>query len=257
MNELLADVAAAWPRELLPVALVAHETLDSTQRLARELLDRHLAEDETPPICCVLALEQSQGRGRRGRSWESASGLGVWATLELAMPPAALGAAPLRAALALGEALAIVAPALRLKWPNDLVVADRKLGGVLVESVQRDGRAWALVGFGIDLEHGEAELPTPQATSLRLLGVSAPERALATWAPRAIAAVWRELSGEAGDWLVRYRALSAHVAGDALRCDLDGERIDGRFVEVDGSGALHLRCADGERVVTSGDVYAW
>jgi len=253
----LTDVAAAWPRELLPVALVAHEEIDSTQRLARELLDRHLAEDETPPTCCVLALAQSSGRGRRGRSWESARGLGVWATLVLAMRPESLGAAPLRAAVALAETLAAAVPAVRLKWPNDLVVGERKLGGILVESVQRDGRAWALVGFGVDLGHGAEELPTERATSLRLLGVAAGDRALADWAPRLVAAIWRELAGEPGDWLARYRARSAHAPGDRLRCDLDGAEVDGRFVEVDASGALRLRCDDGERTITSGDVYAW
>jgi len=257
MNPTLSDLAAGWPRELLDVALVACESVDSTQRLARTLLDRHLAEDETPPACCVLALTQTRGRGRRGREWASAEGLGVWATLLLAAPVETLGAAPLRAAVALGEALAPAVPALRLKWPNDLVAGERKLGGILVECVQRDGRAWLLVGFGVDLGHGEDELPGPQATSLRRLGVPAAERRLVDWAPRLVASVWRELSGAPGDWLARYRALSAHAPGDLLRCDLDGEALEGRFVGVEPDGALRLRCAEGERLLTSGDVYAW
>jgi biotin-[acetyl-CoA-carboxylase] ligase BirA-like protein len=257
MKPTLSDLAAAWPRELLDVALVACESVDSTQRLARTLLDRHLAEDETPPACCVLALAQTRGRGRRGRGWASAAGQGVWATLLAPIAPEALGAAPLRTAVALGEALAPAAPQLRLKWPNDLVVGARKLGGILVEAVQRDGRAWALVGFGVDLGHGEDELPAPKATSLRLLGVPAAQRRLVDWAPRLVEAVHRELAAGRGDWLERYRALSAHAAGDPLRCDLDGESVEGSFVAVDGDGALRLRCADGERLLTSGDVYAW
>jgi len=257
MKPTLSDLAAAWPRELLDVGLVACDEVDSTQRLARELLDRPLAEDEAPPACCVLALTQTRGRGRRGREWASAEGLGVWATLLLGVPPETIGAAPLRTAVALGEALSPAVPELRLKWPNDLVAGERKLGGILVECVQRDGRAWLLVGFGVDLGHGDDELPTPQATSLRRLGVPAAERRLADWAPRLVAAVWRELVGPPDDWLPRYRALTAHAVGDTLRCDLDGETIEGRFVGVDADGALRLSCADGERTLTSGDVYAW
>lgn len=258
MSSRLRDLAAAWPRELLPVALVAVDEVDSTQRLARELLDRHLAEDETPPVCCVVALAQTRGRGRRGRAWESASGLGVWATLLIAVPPDALGAVPLRTAAALGEALAGAVPELRLKWPNDLVVDGRKLGGILVESVQRDGRAWALVGFGVNLAHGEAELPLPQATSLRLLGAPARECVLDHWAPRLVAAAWHELAAPGDDWLARYRALSAHRAGDRLRCDVDGRSVAGELVAIDPDGSLRLRGDDGdERKITSGDVFAW
>jgi BirA family transcriptional regulator, biotin operon repressor / biotin---[acetyl-CoA-carboxylase] ligase len=258
VSPLLAELSAAWPRELLGVALVACDEIDSTQRLARTLLDRHLADDEELPRCCVLALAQSAGRGRRGREWQSAPGLGVWATVVVPVAPASLASVPLRTATALAETLAHEVPGVRLKWPNDLVVEGRKLGGLLVETVARDGeRAWALIGFGVNLGHAVGDLPTPLATSLRLLGVAENELSPATWAPRLVAALMLEHEQERGDWLERYRARSAHRPGDRIECDLEGERIAGEFVALDAHGALRLRCADGERTITSGDVYAW
>ena len=77
-----ADFAAAWPRALGErVALVAFDRVDSTQRRARRLLDRHLEEDERPRPYAVVAVEQSAGRGRQGRGWASGPGRGIWASL--------------------------------------------------------------------------------------------------------------------------------------------------------------------------------
>ena len=251
------SIAAAWPRELTGLALIAVNEVDSTQRLARSLLERHLAEDETLPSCCVLALAQTRGRGRRGRPWASVPGVGVWATVVASVDSAELGSLPLRSAAALAAALADAVP-VRVKWPNDLVVDGRKLGGLLIETILREPpRGWAMVGFGVNAEHGEDELPTPQATSLRALGVAPERRRLERLAPELAGAIWRELQGESVDWLDDYRARSAHRPGDRIECDLEGERIAGELVDFDDHGALRLRTAAGERAVGAGDVFAW
>jgi BirA family biotin operon repressor/biotin-[acetyl-CoA-carboxylase] ligase len=251
-------IAAAWPRELVDLALLVVDRVDSSQRLARTLLERLLAEDETPPPCCILALEQTGGRGRRGRSWASAAGLGVWATVTAGVEPSELSSLPLRAAAALATELATKVPRVRVKWPNDLVVDGRKLGGVLVEAVSRQpSSAWAMIGFGVNAGHDEGELPTPQATSLRVLGVDGTERRLEHLAPRLAGAVWSETRGERAGWLDAYRARSAHRPGDHIECDLEGERVAGDLVGFDAHGALRLRTASGERAVAAGDVFAW
>jgi BirA family biotin operon repressor/biotin-[acetyl-CoA-carboxylase] ligase len=252
-----ADLAAAWPGELAGLALLAFDRLDSTQSFARRLLDRFLAEDETPPPCLVVALEQTAGRGRRGRAWSSGAGDGVWASLLVGVDAAELGSVPMRAAVALCESLAPLVGGVRIKWPNDLLVDGRKLGGLLVEAVARGGgRGWAIVGYGVNVHQDADRLPTAQATSVRL---AASGRAidLPALSARLAAGLWRALAGGNPEWLASYRARSAHADGDRLTCELESERLDGRFAGFDENGRLRLDTAAGERVISAGDVFPW
>jgi BirA family biotin operon repressor/biotin-[acetyl-CoA-carboxylase] ligase len=114
-----------------------------------------LAAAGAPHGLLVLADEQTAGRGRQGRSWHSPAGAGIWmvALLRPAVPPSA-GALAIRVGLNLVEAVAEAAPraAPRLKWPNDLMVRDRKAGGVLCEARwQGDTPAWIAVGIGVNV----------------------------------------------------------------------------------------------------------
>lgn len=260
------EIAAAWPRDLVGLPLMVGTSVDSTQRYARCFVDRLLAEHEVPPSFVVAALAQSAGRGRRGSAWQSAPGLGVWATVVLAVERERVPTIPMRAGIALVEACLELVPGVRLKWPNDLVVGGRKLGGLLVDLVaQPDGSGWALIGFGIDCFHREAELPEPAATSLWLAAVDAAGDAGAGRAtlpgleillPRFVAAVVERVRSD-HDWLERYRELSAHAPGDAIVCRLEDERIEGEFIGFDEHGFLRLATATGERVLSSGDVFSW
>ncbi|MCX6100699.1 MAG: biotin--[acetyl-CoA-carboxylase] ligase, partial [Candidatus Bipolaricaulota bacterium] len=126
----------------------------STQLIARDLLDRGLADVGH----AVAADEQTAGRGRHGRSWLSPTG-GLYVTFIVPND----GLIALRAGLAAARAVEDLSIPVRLKWPNDLIVSERKLGGILIETA----RDVALVGVGINLE----ESPIDGATSLRDEGV--------------------------------------------------------------------------------------
>ena len=151
-DSFLGELAEAWPERLTPdVSLLALREVDSTQRLARTLLDRHFAEQEEPHPYAVVAAAQGAGRGRAGRVWQSAAGLGVWASLALPVDQRNLQSLPMRIGVALAECVnrTLGTETCRLKWPNDLVVGRRKLGGLLVDAVSRpDGEGWAIAGFG-------------------------------------------------------------------------------------------------------------
>lgn len=255
----LAELVQGWPAALAEqVNGVFASSLDSTQVLARALLDRHFADDESPHPFAVLALEQSGGRGRRGRVWSSDRGRGIWASL--ALPLAAreqLQVLPMRTGVALVDLVSLwLGGDCRLKWPNDLVVGKRKIGGILIDAVtRRDRETWAVIGFGINHGHGADELPDPRATSLRLAAAGALPP-LGAAAGAAVAAVYEELAGER-PWLDRYRAASAHAPGDLLECELAGERIAGSFAGFDSLGFLRLSTPAGERVIASGEVFSW
>jgi BirA family biotin operon repressor/biotin-[acetyl-CoA-carboxylase] ligase len=114
-----------------------------------------LAVSCAPQGLLVVAEEQTAGRGRQGRTWHSAAGAGVWlAALLRPEEPPSPGALAIRVGLAAVAAVQEVAPraAPRLKWPNDLMVRDRKAGGVLCEARWQGGKlGWIAVGVGINV----------------------------------------------------------------------------------------------------------
>jgi len=143
--------------------------VDSTNSLARRILDRLWSPGSRPPELSIQALEQTEGRGRLGRRWESAPGRGVYVSMLCAPGADSLPLLPLAVGVGIVEALAGFGCQARLKWPNDVQVDGRKLGGILIESVRgRDGGVAAILGFGVNHGHTREELPIVRSTSLRL-----------------------------------------------------------------------------------------
>jgi BirA family transcriptional regulator, biotin operon repressor / biotin---[acetyl-CoA-carboxylase] ligase len=173
----------------------------------------------------VVADHQTAGRGRLGRSWEAPPGSGLFVTFVLEPSPIVVFVAGVAAAEACGRGV-------QLKWPNDLMLDDRKLGGVLAEIRNEH----ALVGIGINLSwapEGAAKLGEDRDALLeRLIPL------MASWAeaePEAVIQRWRELS-----WTL----------GQTVRVELGGEVIEGLAENVAEDGALLV----GGRRVIAGDV---
>jgi BirA family biotin operon repressor/biotin-[acetyl-CoA-carboxylase] ligase len=199
----------------------------------------------------LVALEQSAGKGRQGRTWVSAAGNFAGSTIVTLRPsdppPPTLS---LAAGLALAEAIdvAIPAQALMLKWPNDLMLLGKKIAGILLE---RSGDRVA-VGFGVNLTSAPA-LPGREVASL---GGKVTSQAFAPLLAASFArllGLWRsnESAALARVWLER-----AHPPGTRLTVHLGkDEVIAGRFAGLDGDGALRLTLDDGSlEVLRAGDV---
>jgi len=123
----------------------------------------------------VVADRQTAGRGRRGRSWASAAGVGLYTSLLLRpdLPPDRIPLITLVAGLGVSEAVEETAGvAARLKWPNDVVVDGRKVAGILAETAFAEtGISHVVVGIGVNVNHDRRDLPEaefPEATSLYL-----------------------------------------------------------------------------------------
>lgn len=177
---------------LLEGPWVELESLDSTQNYVA----RCLRGDSGPPAPGVLlAREQTAGRGRFDRAWWSPPGSSLSMSLVFAAYPDA--ARPWLIGMAVAVAAATVVHC-RLKWPNDLIVNSRKIGGVLTEMMRGpQGRAIPVVGIGINLT--QREFPpdiAPAATSLLLEYGAAPE---ANVLARRIVGVLSDLP-EPDDW---------------------------------------------------------
>ena len=200
---------------------------------------------------------QSAGRGRLGRTWESTSGSALLCSILLRPPLAsedlalAVAAVALSAREALGR-LSGLTPA--LKWPNDLVVEDRKLGGVLAEIVNADEGAAIIVGAGINLTApGPASL---QATSVLgetgevLLAQDVLEALLEELSKR------RELLDDLGGRATlrdEWRAALSTIGRSVRVVQAQGE-IEGRALDIDDHGALVVEVQGNRRVFHVGDV---
>ncbi|MQY07313.1 biotin--[acetyl-CoA-carboxylase] ligase [Actinomadura macrotermitis] len=227
------------------------------------------------PEGAVLVTEaQTAGRGRLGRTWTAPprSGLMFSLLLRPGVPAANIGWLPLLTGVAVatavrrmtqrveagdfGEAHGDAAVDVRLKWPNDLLVGDRKLAGILAEKV--DGAV--VVGVGLNVGLRAAELPVPAATSLAVEGAPLSDRApllrailreFETWYRE-----WTALGGdpETSGLRTAYKELSATLGGE-VRVELPGERVvRGVVRDIDAAGRLVVAGPAGEQAVSAGDV---
>lgn len=218
--------------------LLRHDRVDSTSERAFAALAAGTARHGD----LFVARSQSAGRGRRGRTWHSPEGEGLYASLVLLpgpppLSPVALtfagGLAMLDAARALFRAAERRDPGLRLVWPNDLVAGEAKLAGVLVETRGLDPQSpHYVVGLGLDVRQTSFPpelLAERRVTSLALLGVeleveTALEALLAPLAAR-FEAVRRDPARLAHDWLEATGLAGARVEveheGRSSRATLD------------------------------------
>lgn len=201
-----------------------------------------------------VADAQSAGRGRRGRVWQTdpAGSLAVTVLRRFALPPMRL--APLGPAVGVAVARALCglgATGIGLKWPNDLVVEDAKLAGLLIEA---RGESVA-IGIGVNLALSDVPGVAQAWTDLRRAGVADVSRlrvlgALLRALLPALAEFEREgFAAFVDDW-ARFDAL----AGRPVRV-MAGERVEeGIALGIDAGGGLRVRHPDGERVHHAGEV---
>jgi BirA family biotin operon repressor/biotin-[acetyl-CoA-carboxylase] ligase len=244
-----------------------HAALGSTNDRARAL-----AADEGRPWLVVLTDHQTGGRGRLGRTWQvpDRASIAVSALVPLADDGSA-GWVPLLAGLALARAIRDVTAAAgrplqpRLKWPNDVLVAedgDRKVSGILCELVRLGDGYGVVVGTGVNVHQTRDELPVETATSLDLCGVAVRREVLVVAYLHHLADLLAPLAE--GSAITRREALERGRAAYAKACSTigaqvrvqlpAGEPIEGRASGIDPSGALLVEGAAGRRAFAAGDV---
>lgn len=237
------------------VLLEALGCVSSTNDVLRER-----AAEGAPHGLAVWASEQTHGRGRLGRSWHSPAGASLYFSLLVRIRPGqGVELLPLAAGLAAAETVESLSGApVRLKWPNDLLLGDRKLGGVLCEGVLTDGRVVAaVVGIGINVSLQTSDLPdsiAEIATSLAIAGYPPPplESLAGALRVQALRRCEQVLDGDVGPVLDAWRERDATI-GRLVRLDADG-RI-GTACGIHNNGFLRVRFPDGEQSVSSGEVH--
>jgi len=232
------------------------EQLDSTNRY---LLDE--ARGGAPEGVVAVAGYQSAGRGRLGRRWEAPPGTNLLTSVLLrpVLDPKELHLCTAAVALAALEATGRVAGVgAGVKWPNDLVVEDRKLAGVLAEADPsapggRPGSVAVVVGIGVNV--GWAGPPEADGTSLHELGCEVGTDELLGAMLDAL--VTRRVALETPEGrrsLVSELAERCVSLGRWVRVDLVGESFEGRALMVTPQGHLVVETAGAKREVAAGDV---
>jgi BirA family biotin operon repressor/biotin-[acetyl-CoA-carboxylase] ligase len=218
-----------------------------------------LNNSATSPVL-LAAEEQTAGRGRRGRRWRSAPGAGVTFSLarSLNRPVREAAGLSLVAGVAVVRALrALGATQAALKWPNDLVAAGAKLGGILVETRSQGRATRAVIGIGLNCRH-DAGLELRLRCKVGALDqfIDKMDRnALIARIARSLLDALDEFETKGLDSARRdWEAMHAH-AGQRLRVLLaDGRVLTGVASGLDADGGLRLATRDGLRAVRSGRV---
>lgn len=230
--------------------------LDSTNAEAR----RRAEAGQLGPVW-IVALDQTAGRGRRGRAWSTGSGnLAATLLTVVDMPAAEAAQVSFVAALAVHDLaeLCLGPGAASLKWPNDLYLSGRKAAGILVESGAREaGGLWLAVGVGINLRLAPEGVERPAIAFADLMTREPPQPEEAVVHLADAFEKWRKLWMNQG-FAPLAEAWSERAYGLGRPCEarLPAETVAGTAEGLDPDGALRLRLDDGSlRRITAGDVF--
>jgi BirA family biotin operon repressor/biotin-[acetyl-CoA-carboxylase] ligase len=261
MSDLLAHVESVWQSVVSDLPGFTVEVLPSIDSTNSELMRRARAGLMEPVL--LVAEEHTAGRGRLGKGWHSKVGQSLTFSLALPLAPADWSGLSLVVGVSLAESLH---PDVMLKWPNDLWLQQRKLGGILVETAGTgEGAAkqrLVVVGVGINIAR-------PEAAAVSAL--ASPDAALA---PMALAGLAEVLVGiTAGEVLARVapalvrdilafeaRGFAAFAARFAQRDALQGQSVQlsdgtqGTARGVNPQGALQVLTAQGLQTIHSSEV---
>lgn len=246
LRSLILDGSALWSH----LELVTKTGSTNADLIAGASTDRY------PFGSILVAEEQVAGRGRLNRSWQAPARSGLAVSVLIASPdrleptliPLLVGVAATRAIRA-SAGFSSPRKAV-LKWPNDVMVGDRKVGGILTHQIAAKGKKAIVAGLGLNVSLTDEELPTPTATSLMLEGATQPDRAV--YLESFLRELENLLRGSETDSLIaEYTSLSSTIGREVV-IELPGsKKHPGLATSIDRTGALVL--ADG-LIVSAGDV---
>jgi BirA family transcriptional regulator, biotin operon repressor / biotin---[acetyl-CoA-carboxylase] ligase len=237
-------------------SVLRFDRVSSTNDIAKELAASGASEG-----LCVIAAEQTAGRGRQGRSWSSPAGEGLYMSVVLrpTIKPSDAGIITLLSAVAVAETLRLdYQIEADIKWPNDIMIGGRKVSGILIESVIEDGRLDYVV-LGVGVNTGQRSFPDEVASSATSLWIETRQ----TISPEEFSDVllrrleqWYFAAQSDSPGIVsRWEELSPSSRNCSVRVETSGDEIEGITQGLTGSGALVVELASGElREIVAGDV---
>lgn len=232
----------------------------STNDVAREL-----AEEGAPEGTLVMAESQTRGRGRLGKTWHSPPGTGLYFSIILRpqLNPSDLPKITLLAGIAMAEAIEETTGLHPLiKWPNDLLLENKKAGGILTEHYGHISSPYIILGIGINVYTCREDFPPElqeTATSLALVGGQNLSRLKLMQAAVTYLGKWYELfkKGTFKPILDAWRQRCVLI-GARVRIRSGERELEGTVIDVDEKGALLLQNQTGQiQRILSGEIIRW
>lgn len=246
------ELAEALSTKFMGRNIEHHRTIGSTNERAREL-----AEEGAPEGTIVVSEEQKVGKGRLGREWVSPEG-GIWMSLVLRpeVHPSEAPVLTLCGGVAVATAIRGIGLEATLKWPNDVLVQDLKVCGLLTEmSGDMDRVTYIVMGFGVNANFRSSDLPEPvraQATTLLdARGSPVDRKALVSSILAEFESLY--LKGGTGAIIERWKDLTSTI-GKRVRMTTPRGTIEGLAKDVGPDGALVVELDSGDlETIYSGD----
>jgi BirA family biotin operon repressor/biotin-[acetyl-CoA-carboxylase] ligase len=249
-------LAGLTPDVIADVSIEVLDAVPSTNAVAVQRAQAGAADGHV-----VVADHQTGGRGRLDRTWETPRGSAL--TFSVVLRPSAPTRSwpwlPLLTGYAVDKALKAQGYDAGVKWPNDVLIGEKKVAGILIERIETPQGPAAVVGVGLNVGMTQAELPVPTATSLAIESGTEPDRtdvllSVLTTLREAYDA-WQAGGDHTGLRLAESYAAACVTVGQDVRVDLpDGSALLGRATGVDPGGRLVVESLDGTQYVAAGDV---
>jgi BirA family biotin operon repressor/biotin-[acetyl-CoA-carboxylase] ligase len=235
-----------------------YETIDSTNTIAAELAEKGEAEGAV-----IIADCQKKGRGRLGRHWVSPPGVNIYMSILLRPDIELKDATLLTIMAAIGCTVAlrrVTGIDITIKWPNDLIVSDKKVGGILTEMrIVHRKIEYAITGIGINVNMDSDALPDvikEVATSVKMeAGTLYSRTEIITEILNEISHWYKILKEERRQELLSQWEQLTSTLGREVKVNLGKETLTGLAESIDGEGMLILRLPSGTlRVIRDGDL---
>jgi BirA family biotin operon repressor/biotin-[acetyl-CoA-carboxylase] ligase len=254
---LAVEVKKKLKTKILGREVLSYRSLGSTNQLGFRLAEAGIKEGTL-----IVADEQTQGRGRMGRSWHSPPGLGLWTSIILRpnIPPFKAPGLSICAGLALAQTIRkLTGLDSRIKWPNDCLINGLKVGGILLElSAELDRTNFVIAGVGVNVNHLSKDFPkklSGRATSIRIeWGEEISRVKLLTSFLQRFESVYLDFKKKGLSPQRQLIKRFSSLLGKKVAVRFGRERIEGLAQDIDDSGSLVIMTPKGERVVRAGEV---
>lgn len=230
------------------------EVVEHTGSTNSDLISR-LQSGDCPDYTVLIALAQTSGRGRLSRSWSTPqeSCLAISMAVPLRGNPADWGLIPLAAGVGVVYAFDTFGVHCQLKWPNDVLIDQRKVAGILVEATT----STAVIGVGINVTQTEAELEYPTAISLAIAKstIRRPQVAAAVLVAMNQVLDWLDTPSGWADLIEVYRDRSATIGRKVRVYRSERDWFEGQALDVTSDGRLLVNIDSQPTAIASGDVF--
>ncbi len=240
----------------MDITVLTFDKLDSTNTEAA-----NQARQGADEGVCVVARQQTAGRGRHGRAWSSEMDSGLYFSIVLRpkIVNRFLPLITLMAGIAVHDALKEIGLKPDIKWVNDILIGEKKISGILAETVETNSGLAVVVGIGINLtSRNFPDEIAKTATSIEAqTGKRLTANEVAETLTKYLSFFYRVLSENGGtrEIVENWRRRSTYFSGKAVRVTLSGEMVEGTTDGLEENGALRVKTSDGSvRIMQAGDV---